>query len=373
MRPTILHLFPELQLGGVPSVLSTFVCNCDRFDFRFACRISDEQLSITLSSDPRALSDIDLGRFSLDSLLKLTRLVTELRPDVIHAHGRGAALYSYLVTRWSNRKQAVVYTYHGFNTDHLGWKRYPYLLLERLFFKTFRYTIALSQSEYNKIIAARAARKTEKLKIVPNGISIPKHTALPRWLEPSLPVRFRVATIGRICPQKDLVTFVKAAAMVVQQMKDTVDFTVLGGANDADVDYEHSVKQLAKSLGISGHINFVGPVREASQFIHNFDAYVSTSHWEGLPTAVIEAMLSEVPVVVSDCVGNRDVVENGATGFVCGEQNAMCFARKIIETLRNDSNDRCIAARQYCESSYSVSEYISRLTTLYDQVISEWN
>jgi len=55
----------------------------------------------------------------------------------------------------------------------------------------------------------------------------------------------------------------------------------------------------------------------------DLDVYVQTSLWEGMPIAVIEAQVAGIPAVVTDVVGNRDVVEDGVTGFVVANPREM--------------------------------------------------
>ena len=50
--------------------------------------------------------------------------------------------------------------------------------------------------------------------------------------------------------------------------------------------------------------------KELEIYLANADIYLSTSLWEGMPLSVLEAMSIGLPVVLSDCVGNRDLVEN---------------------------------------------------------------
>ena len=49
------------------------------------------------------------------------------------------------------------------------------------------------------------------------------------------------------------------------------------------------------------------------------DVFLLTSLWEGLPVSLLEAMYMKKPCVVSDVIGNHDVIENGRNGFICGD------------------------------------------------------
>ena len=70
--------------------------------------------------------------------------------------------------------------------------------------------------------------------------------------------------------------------------------------------------------------------KELENYLANADIYLSTSLWEGLPLSVLEAMSIGLPVVLSDCVGNRDLVENN--GFLYkNKKEAINSINRLIE------------------------------------------
>ena len=72
--------------------------------------------------------------------------------------------------------------------------------------------------------------------------------------------------------------------------------------------------------------------KELENYLSNADIYLSTSLWEGLPLSVLEAMSIGLPMVLSNCVGNRDLVENN--GFL---YNNKIEAIKIINDFRENN------------------------------------
>ena len=68
---------------------------------------------------------------------------------------------------------------------------------------------------------------------------------------------------------------------------------------------------------------------KALELSMNADVFVLTSLWEGLPISLLEAMYMKKLCVVSDVIGNRDVIHNGDNGYVC--QNVAEFKAAIEE------------------------------------------
>ena len=63
----------------------------------------------------------------------------------------------------------------------------------------------------------------------------------------------------------------------------------------------------------------------------NIDIYLSTSLWEGLPLSVLQAMCKRKPLVLTDCVGNRDTVIENFNGFLFKkEEEAVSILNNLI-------------------------------------------
>lgn len=80
---------------------------------------------------------------------------------------------------------------------------------------------------------------------------------------------------------------------------------------------EQSLKRLARELGVEGKVRFAGHVAEIQQVWTQHHALVLPSRFEGLPIALVEAMLCSRPAIVTDFAGNAELVgKNGECGFV---------------------------------------------------------
>jgi glycosyltransferase involved in cell wall biosynthesis len=92
--------------------------------------------------------------------------------------------------------------------------------------------------------------------------------------------------------------------------------------------------------------------REVIPILSRADIYVQTSHWEGMPLALIEAQVLGKPAVVTDVVGNRDVVVNGFTGFTCADKTDL--KEKLLSMIDDSKLRKQIGKNSY---SYSVDRF----------------
>lgn len=104
--------------------------------------------------------------------------------------------------------------------------------------------------------------------------------------------------LSRLHPKKGLDILVRAFAEFSQETQ-AVDLVIAGG--DAGSGYRAAIESLIAELGVSSRCHLIGEVRGARKrgIIAGADAYALTSHSEGLPVAVVEAMSCGVPVLIT--------------------------------------------------------------------------
>ena len=76
------------------------------------------------------------------------------------------------------------------------------------------------------------------------------------------------------------------------------------------------VQERRQQLGLTQYVEFLGAVQNPREMMRSAHVFLSTSRWEGMPLAALEAMSEGLCPVLSDVVGNQDIVENGHSGFL---------------------------------------------------------
>lgn len=156
--------------------------------------------------------------------------------------------------------------------------------------------------------------------IRPEIISLSEEAVDHPWLiEKSCPV---LVAASKLKPQKDLQMLLRAFALV--RKKRRVRLIILGEGPERE-----ALQQLASELSIAGDIDLAGFIQNPFAFYSRADLFVMSSAWEGLPTALIEAMGCGCPVVSTDCPsGPQEILEGGRYGTLVpvGDQQAMAEA-----------------------------------------------
>jgi glycosyltransferase involved in cell wall biosynthesis len=136
-----------------------------------------------------------------------------------------------------------------------------------------------------------------------------RETKVVPWPSASEPLQ--LACVARLHPKskgQDLVLQVLARE-VWRTRPVTVSFYGSG-------DNLESLQRLSRLLGVEDRVRFCGHTNDIDKVWKTHHALVLTSRYEGLPIALVEAMLAGRPAIVTRVGGNAEIVEHGVTGFV---------------------------------------------------------
>lgn len=96
---------------------------------------------------------------------------------------------------------------------------------------------------------------------------------------------------------------------------------------------KENCEMLAKERGIAEHVHFLGYRKDIAELLPACDLYFASSHREGLPVNVMEALCCDLPVIATDIRGHRDLVQNGKNGFLVKANSPAHFAEAIKSVL----------------------------------------
>lgn len=146
--------------------------------------------------------------------------------------------------------------------------------------------------------------------------------------------KFCIVTTARILEGKGIQHVVEALSHLPDNVRKNVQYTIIG-----DGPYRSEIEQLAQKLKVTDYVEIAGmvPYAEVIKKLCEADVFVLTSHSEGMPNSVTEAMAVRLPVIMSNCEGSKELVDGN--GFVIEiNENISSELAKHIMTLYNDRN-----------------------------------
>lgn len=288
------------------------------------------------------------------ALLKLRRFVAETKPEVIHGHSsKAGALVRALV--WLGEPRPVFYTPHAYYglAGKPGIKSAFYNAIETLLGRTGT-TITLSMGEKN--FARHVLKLPEKrLRLIANPVDTqrfqPAKANIRDRLRSELGVpegALLLGSVGRLAYQKDPLTLYRAFALACQRHGNLWLYHLGEGELDAEC------AALAEKLGIRDRILRQGYLSQPERFYQALDGMILTSRYEGLSFAVLEALATDLPVILSQVPGNLDFVEMGLSHcWSAQKEDAPGFAEAITAWLQDHTAQRVRNHRQTAETRFS--------------------
>lgn len=234
----------------------------------------------------------------LKAYIEVKRHIKEIKPDIVHLHSSKAGIIGRLAI--SAKKTKMFYNPHGFSflkEDDSKLKRFVYRAIEKIATIRKCTIIGCSEGEYKE------ALKLSKNSIcINNGINIDKiGNEVKDLQQKELDLtNLKICTSGRIGYQKNPKGFNEIAKAFPD-----INFTWIG-------DGELREELTASNITITGWKTRAEVLKELSKN----DVFILASLWEGLPISLLEAMYMKKICIVSNVIGNRDVIENGENGFI---------------------------------------------------------
>lgn len=304
----------------------------------------------------------------IKSLIKIVNYLKKNRFDVIHCHSSKAGFIGRLAAEISG-VPVKIYSPHAFPfNDYIPkYKKYMYLLLEK-FAGLFTTTIiASSETEYSDAIQNKIVG-SKKLCLIHNGIELETYNNKDEnKIEFMESIRMNnidknakvIGFISRLVAQKDPSTFIKALKNIEAE-----NYIVL---MCGDGELTDDVKNEVKTLGLQDKVFFLGYRNDLYKIINAIDIFVLPSLWEGLPYVLLETMFFGKAVIVSDVVGNKDVVKDNYNGLLFNPKDYIKLAQIIDSLLSNEKKIEILGrnAKEDIMNNYDVKSMINEYSQLY--------
>ena len=359
---SLLHVVAPGEVGGLERVvhLLTHGQALAGNDVHVAAVVdpagADHPLIGTLASGGVTTHPILLpGRAYRRERAAINDLCRRLRPDVVHTHGyrpdvvdAGAAQQLGIPT---------VTTVHGFTGG--GWKNRLYERLQRRAYRRFDAVVVVSRPLVERLI--QDGVPPDRVHCVQNAwqeTTPPLDRALARRALGLKDDEFVIGWVGRLSPEKGPDVLVDALAHLTDL---PVTVSVVGNGPQRD-----SLASRAQRLGVERLVRWHGTVPEAGQRFAAFDVFVLSSHTEGTPIVLFEAMAAGVPIVATRVGGVPDVVSPAEAALVASADPA-AIAAEIRALYRDPAPGRARAQRANARllSDFAVAPWLERYAAIY--------
>lgn len=371
----VLHTLDSLNRGGTETLVLDVCRNARRFrmDLTFVATGGG-----SLEKEFRD-SGADFVRFErkmpLDPnlVLQLRKLIREREIDILHAHQPVEALHLYLASLGLGDTRCVL-THHGgalfLETRNRTAVKFLAPLMDA--------NIACSRAMFPWLREKFGIDTSRNFFLVRNGVD-------ERKLITDAHVTLREETgvvadgplFGMIANfvsygAKDQLTVCRALPEFFEQFPEA-GFVFVGKVSEGAEEYFDKCVRFCDEKGIGEKVFFAGPREDIPEVLAALDAFVLSSHQEGLPIAAIEAMLAGVPLIVSDIPPLLELAENGknAAVFQVGNERELAARMKGLAGDAEESRRMAGRAYEHALENYSIDAHLRGLRTLYLNLLDD--
>ncbi|OQX91540.1 MAG: hypothetical protein B6D58_07575 [candidate division Zixibacteria bacterium 4484_95] len=358
-------------MGGAERVVYDLVNNLNPDEFDLTVAIVGERGLATYFDRTNAKIYYLPGsrHISLKILMSLIGIIKSNNIDITHSHLVRMNTYNWFASRWC--RVPNVGSIHGIMQDEVSFRARLY---SRWAAKFSTRIVTVSEKLRLNYIDTYGVNPAKVITIY-NGFDVSRVEKNP---DPQIIKEFYsryncspcdpiIVAIGHIREVKGYAYLIKAV-FKVKVVFPNIHLFIAG--DDAAKEKLGLVEEIEK-MNLHSNITFLGFYKEITTLFEIADIYVSSSLHEGFSLTTVEAMAYGLPVVVTDCGGPAEIVENGKCGLITPKADSEELARSIIKLLCDKR-----LREQYGEngkkraySNFSMNNFIEKHENLYRKLI----
>lgn len=317
------------------------------------------------------------AKASLTSALWQTYLVCRREKfDVVHTHTLLPGLAGRIAARLAG-VPCVVHTFHSWQ-PHL----YKSAAFKWAFNATeivashFAHAVLFQNPDDLKSWSRIPAVPIHKATLVGNGIDF---TAITKRVGSDARERIRqefgisedafvIVNVARFEPQKGHVFLLQTLKQLLSQVDRKVAVLLVGIGID-----QEKIEAEVKRLGLQDVVHFTGYRQDVPDLLTASDVSIMTSHYEGIPRALMESMALGVPVVATDVPGTRTLIRSGQTGLLVEYGDIPGMAAALLKvladpTLASQLGER---GRHHVQTRFNEYTVADRVEEIYSHILKD--
>ena len=334
----VLYVVGNFVAGGAERHLLELWKRIDRrrFDIAIACFRREGAFLAEAESLGWPVRELGVGRriYDLSGLagfVRLIHLIRELRPQIVHGYLFGPNLFAALAGRLAGVPAVVVAKR---NVDAFESRRQ--VLAQRLAHRLATHVTAVSEAVADSAVLLGVPRG--RITVIPNGVDATRFAA-PAAVEEArrslgADASPLVGSVGCLAARKDYGTLLEALA-ILKSRGFEFEAALVGDGPE-----RQALEERSRALGLAPWVHFLGERPDVDALLPAMDVFVLSSREEGIPNALLEAMAAGRPSVVTAVGGNREVLDDGETGWMVPPSSPALLADALADVLSHPDEAR---------------------------------
>jgi len=363
----ILQIIDTLNWGGAQKLLLTFIENAPDNEITvLSFRDNNHSRSIkTLFQNEGINVEILYASklYNISRINKIIKLLKKNQFDVIHTHLNYANILGGVCGYLTNTP--VVSTLHNSRYDPQKTSK-PAILLETLVLKYLTKQIIAVGSVVEHAHHNRINNKT--IHIIPNAVN----EIISISNEEKLDIKnnlfgpgdfFVIIAVGRLSPQKAYLDLFSAVELVSSKHSN-IRLLIVG-----EGDERSKLEVRIRELSLDNNVKLLGERDDVNRLLQISDIFINSSHWEGLPVSILEAMSAGLPIIATR-VGDIPSVIDGDSGMLVEPnpiqlQEALFTYLSDLELMATHGQN----AKKKFLDQYNANSWVKKIIAIYQKAI----
>ena len=320
----------------------------------------DHKFDVNFSRNPFSINNII-------ALIQLKNIIQNNNYEIIHCHTPVGGLITRIAAYMFSRSTKVIYTAHGFHF-FTGAKKYYWILfynIEKILSYFTDTLITINEEDF--LIASKKFKAKNVFKINGVGVNLKEFSVISKEEKVDMKQKmgfssndFLLIYVAELSKRKNQEFLVKAFQKLLE-IDSTIKLLLVGKGES-----ESEIKKLIIDEELEKNVLLMGYRRDVHILMNISDVAVSSSKQEGLPVNILEAMACGLPVIASDCRGNRDLIEDKKNGYIFNLDSKNEFVKKVVD-LKNNKIIRGEMSRVNLLEiqRYSTDSIVNKMSTVY--------
>lgn len=291
------------------------------------------------------------------AFMRLKAIIKTHGITIIHAHS--SSFFMAYLAKLSHPKLRLIWHDHYGDSEHLKQRSFRIL---KFCSKRFDAVVAVNQ----KLADWSSGLLKHPKVIVLRNFVVPHTVGTPTTILSGLDGK-RVVCLANLRPQKDHLTLIKAFKEVVQEQ---AEWTLHLIGKDFKDDYSASVYNMINALQLEENVFCYGSCSDISAILSQASIGVLSSQSEGLPLALLEYGLHELPVVATNVGDIPTVINHQEEGLIVPPNNEMALHEALMQMIiiSEQAKNYALAFSHKVQIHYSSTAFVNQLNNLYMQL-----
>lgn len=237
----------------------------------------------------------------------------------------------------------------------------------RLVYRTWTDGIVVNAERIRSVLAESPFVKPEFIRVIYNGVDAESVRRQSEESASALPeFSFTAGSMGELSKRKGMDKAIRGFANFRLRVPGSgkAGLVIIGDGPERP-----ALERLARELGVSDAVRFTGFQGNPYPFLRRCDVFVMTSHNEGIPNALLEAMALGKPVVATPAGGTDELIRNGDNGILLGDPSPESVGSALADLYGDVRKRKRIAenGRRTVETDFSLERMRDELLDFFEQ------